>query len=288
MLVEIFCEIDDFCKFYAKEAGIKLIGNTKQAGRKSQLSASEILTITVYFHTTGFKNFKIYYRTMIQGFLKDAFSNTVSYNRFIELRQQSIIMLMLFTQVKGLGPCDGISIIDSCKLEVCHIKREYSHKVFKHIASKGKTSTGWFFGFKLHLIINRYGEIISFFLTAANVADNNPIILDKLTDKIFGKLIADRGYIGAFLQLHQKSIHLIHKIRTNMKNKLMDLSDKLLLRRRGVIESVIGILKEENSIEYSGLRSLPGFIAHVSAAIIAYSFRPTRPHIFRENSFQLT
>ena len=172
MLVDIFCEIDDFCKFFEKEAQIKLLGDKKKTGRKRQLSTSEILTIIVYFHKSGFKDFKAYYKTMIQGFLRDAFSGYVSYNRFIELRQQSMFMLVLFAKLKGLGMCDGISIIDSCKLEVCHIRREYSHKVFKDIAAKGKSSTGWFYGFKLHLIINRNGEIVSFFITPGNGADS--------------------------------------------------------------------------------------------------------------------
>jgi len=250
-----------------------LLGNGKNAGRKRKLSTSEILTITIYFHASGFKDFKTYYRTMIQGFLRNAFSGTVSYNRFIELRQESMVMLILFAKMKGLGACDGISVIDSCKLQVCHVRREYSHKVFKGLAAKGKTSTGWFYGFKLHLIINSVGELISFFITPGNIADNNAEILEKLTDEIFGKLIADKGYIGAFAQLYKKGIELVHRIRKNMKNKLMNLYDKLLLRKRGVVESVIGILKEEHSLEYTGLRSMTAFIAHVCSAIIAYSFR---------------
>lgn len=287
MLVEIFCEIDDFCKFFKQEAKIKLIGNEKKAGRKRQLSTSEILTITVYFHESGFKNFKSYYRTMIQGFLRNAFSGCLSYNRFIELRQESIFMLILFSKLKGLGSCDGISVIDSCKLEVCHVRREYSHKVFKNIATKGKSSTGWFYGFKLHLIINRHGEIVSFFITPGNVADNNHEVLDKLTDEIFGKLIADKGYIGAFEQLYEKGIQIIHRIRKNMKNKIMNMYDKLLLRKRGVIESVIGILKEGYSLEYTGFRSMAAFIAHTCSALIAYSFRLNKPSIFSEKLIEL-
>ncbi len=213
-------------------------------GRKGQLTTSEILIITVYFHQSGFNDFKTYYRTMIQGFLCNAFTKTVSYNHFIELRQQSIFMLILYAKTKSLGSCDGISVIDSCKLEGCHVRREYLYKVFKGLATKGKSSTGWFFGFKLHLVINRSGEIINFLLTPGNVADNNSKILDKLTKEIFGKLIADKRCLGAFRQLFEKGIELIHKIRKNMKNKLMNIYDKLLLRKRGVIESVISILKD--------------------------------------------
>lgn len=287
MLVKIFCEIDDFCKFFENQNEIKFLGEPKKAGRKQLLSASEILTICVYFHASGFKNFKVYYQTMIQGFLKSAFSSTVSYNRFIELRQKYMPLLVIYSKIKSLGSCDGISIIDSCKLQVCHIRREYSHKVFKGIATKGFSSTGWFYGFKLHLIINRIGEIISFYVTPGNIADNNHDVLDVLTKDIFGKLIGDKGYLGAFEKLYAQGIELIHRIRKNMKNKLMNIYDKVLLRKRGVVESVIGILKEENTIEYSGLRSFFGFIAHICGSIIAYSFRTIKPVIFEEKALKL-
>ncbi len=162
MLVEIFCEIDDCCKFFEKQTEIKFLGKSKKVGRKRFLSTSEILTICIYFHASGFKNFKVYYQTMIKGFLRSAFSGVTSYNRFIELRQKYMPLLVIYSKLKSAGLCDGISIIDSCKLEVCHVRREYSHKVFKGIAMKGFSSTGWFYGFKLHIIINRVGEIISF------------------------------------------------------------------------------------------------------------------------------
>lgn len=281
MLVEIFCQIDDFCKFFEKEANIKLIGSEKKVGRTRQLTTSEILTIIVYFHASGFKNFKTYYETMIRGYLRTDFSGSISYNRFIELRQESMFLLMLFVKIKGLGLCDGISIIDSCKLEVCNVRREYSHKVFKGIAAKGKTSTGWFYGFKLHLIINSQGEIISIFITPGNVADNNPEMLEKITQGIYGKMLGDKGYIGAFEQLYEKGIHLIHRIRSNMKNKLVNMYDKLLLRKRGVVESVIDILKDEYSLQSTKLRSMTAFVAHVCSAVIAYSLRPNKPSIFR-------
>jgi len=209
-----------------------------------------------------------------------AFPLAPSYNRFIELRQQSAFMLALFTQTNAMRDCDGISIIDSCKLEVCHVKREYSHKVFKGLAQKGCTSVGWFYGFKLHFVINSKDEIISFFISPGNTHDANPKVLEKVTKGLFGKLLADRGYIGAFKMLYEKGIQLIHRIRKNMKNKLMSMYDKLLLRKRGVIESVINILKSQCSLEYTGLRSLSGFLSHICASIAAYSFRSEKPSIF--------
>lgn len=279
MLVEIFCEIDDFCKLLEKDSGIKLLGTKQIAGRKRNLTATEIITISIFFHSSSFKNFKDYYNTLIRGYLNSAFPNAVSYNRFIELRQEILLPLLLFTKTKGLGNCDGISIMDSTKLEVCHIRREHSHKLFKGIAQKGKTSTGWFYGFKLHIIINTSGQIINFFITPGNVADNNHELLDALTKDIFGKLVADKGYIGAFEQLWEKGIELIHGIRKNMKNKLMDPFNKFLLKKRGVIESVFNIFKEFLSLESSKNRSKIAYFVQICCAILSYYFRPHKPQI---------
>lgn len=279
MLVEIFCEIDDFCKIFEKEFGLKLLGSRGEAGRKSSLTASEIITICIYYHSSQFKTFKAYYNTIIQGYERSSFPNSVSYNRFIELRQKMIVPLLLFIRTKGLGSCNGVSIIDSTTLEVCHIRRASSHKLFRGVARKGKSSTGWFFGFKLHCVINSRGEIINFYITPGNVADNNTDVLDAITQDVFGKLIADKGYIGAFKQMFDKGITLIHGIRRNMKNKLMPLVDKLLLKKRGVIECVFGILKEWLGLESSKNRSQSAYFVQIFSAIAAYHFKPVKPHI---------
>jgi hypothetical protein len=127
--------------------------------------------------------------------MKGDFHALVSYNRFIELRQKAFLPLLIFLKLNGLRQCTGISYIDSFPLEVCHVKRASSHKIFKGIAQKGKSSTGWFYGFKLHLVINHQGEVVAFCITPGNIADNNECVLIKLTKKLFGKLFGDRGYL---------------------------------------------------------------------------------------------
>lgn len=277
MLVDIFCHIDDFCKILEKEIGKKLIGSNSKLGRKPSLSMSEILTIIIFYQFSGYKNFKSYYLFGVKIGLKKDFNKLVSYNRFVELMRLAVIPLMLYFKVFGTGKCSGISIIDSFSLEVCHIKREYSNKVFKNLAKKGKTSTGWFFGFKVHFIINEYGEIIDLFITPGNVADNDIEVIDKITKNIFGKLIGDKGYIGLFDRLYERGIQLIHKIRSNMKNKLMDMFDKLLLKKRGTIESVVNILKNTFNIEHSRHRSQTNFIVNIFAALFAYNLKLKKP-----------
>jgi hypothetical protein len=276
MLVDIFCHIDDFCKVLEKEKNKKLIGKNKNSGRKPRLIMSEILTIIIYYQISGYKNFKLYYQWHVQIHMKNDFK-LVSYNRFVELMQEAMLPLMFYFKVFGTRDCTGISIVDSIPIKVCHIKREYSNKVFKNLAKKGKTSVGWFFGFKIHFIINEYGEIIDLFITPGNVADNNFEVIDKITNNIFGKLVGDKGYLGLFEKLYEKGIQLIHKIRSNMKNKLMEMFDKLLLRKRGTIESVINLLKNTFNIEHSRHRSPINFVVNIFAALFAYNLKPEKP-----------
>ena len=214
--------------------------------------------------------------------MQSDFHELVSYNRFTELRQKVFLPLLIYVQLNTIKQCTGTSYIDSFALEVCHIRRTSSHKMFKGLARKGKTSVGWFYGFKLHLVINHAGEIIAFYITPGNVADNNELVLIKLTKKLFGKLFGDRGYIvneDLFKKLYANGLHLVTKIRKNMKNKLMSLEDKILLRSRGIIESIGGVLKESLSLEHSRHRSIFGFFVHVLSTIIAYNFRENKPSI---------
>jgi len=280
MLVNIFYHIDEFCKIFEKEMQNQMIG--KARNDKNSLSLSEIMTICIYFHYSGYKNFKSYYTKYVVMHMKSDFRPLVSYNRFIELKRDTVVPLGLFLKLCCQSKCTGISFIDSFALPVCHNRRIHSHKVFLGRAQRGATSMGWFYGFKVHFIINHDGEIINFYITPGNVADNNAKLLEKITQDLFGKLIGDKGYMvnkTLFQKLYQKGIHLITKIRENMKNILMPMADKLLLRKRGTIESVIGILKECFSIEHTRHRSPTNFLSHVFSSLIAYCFKPNKPAI---------
>lgn len=279
----IFCEIDDFCKNFEQQIKIKILRSGKNLRNRSFLmSPSEIMTISILYHQSGYKNFKNYYLSHIMKHLKSHFKNVVSYNRFIELRKKALIPLFIFLITNKLGKSTGIGFIDSFKLEACHVKRMYSHKTLKKYASKGKTSTGWFFGTKLHIVINHKGEIISFFVSSGNVADNNKNVLSSVTKNVFGKLFGDKGYLvnkDTFKTLYQKGLQLITKIRSNMKNKLMHLQDKIILKKRGLIESVGNILKESLSLEHSRHRSVWGYFLNIITTLIAYQLKPNKPSI---------
>jgi hypothetical protein len=286
-LVEIFCMCDEFSKEFEREYEQKLL--TDGSGirnRTFSLSLAEIMTIMINFHFSGYKTFKDYYEKQVLQHMKSDFRGQVSYNRFIELKQKAMLPLGILAQLQAaVQKCTGISFVDSFALEVSHIKRMYSHKVFKGLARKSKTSTGWFFGFKLHVVINHLGNILSFQITSGNVSDNNASVLTKLMKRVFGKAFGDKGYLTrpeVFKKIYMNGVHLITGIRSNMKNKLMPLEDKKMLKKRGVIESVGNILKAALSLEHSRHRSAHGFFGHVFSTIIAYSLRREKPSIMRD------
>jgi hypothetical protein len=287
MLTKIFCEIDDFCKEFIIQFNKNLLTSGKNIRNRSfKLTLSEIITISIYYHHSGYKTFKDYYTKHVLVYMNNDFKNLVSYNRFLELRAQAMLPIMIYLQLNiEKYKCMGVSFIDSFSINVSHTKRISSHKVFKGIAQRGKTSVGWFYGFKVHLIINVFGEIIAFYITPGNVSDNNGTVITKLTKKIFGKVFGDKGYLinkDLFHKLFSSGIHFVTKARKNMKNKLMDFFDKFMLKNRGIIESVGSILKESLSLEHSRHRSMSGFLFHVIATICAYNFKPNKPSLFKK------
>ena len=281
-LVEIFYLVDEFCKEIEKTMeGHLMATKTAKKTRKRAftMSDSEVITIMIMFHQSHYRDLKTFYINHIQQNCQKDFPHTVSYNRFVELQQKALLPMVVFLQLCCLGKCTGISIIDSTPIRVCHVKRERSHKVFKGMATKGKSTIGWFFGFKLHLVINDKGEIIQFLITQANVDDRDPLGSKKFHEKIFGKLFADKGYIpqDLFEKLFVDNIHLITKIRKNMKNALMHLYDKIALRKRAIIETVNDLLKNGCQIEHTRHRCLNNFIGNLVSGLITYNLAPKKP-----------
>jgi len=192
-LTELFCKLDDFCAGFEAELNSKLIPDSAQISkrqRKSRLSLSEVMTIIVYFHQSDYRTFKSYYLTKILQYHQNDFPNLVSYNRFVELMSSSLIPLIYYLNSRK-GQNTGLSFIDSTRLPICHPKRAKRNKVFDHLAAWGKSSIGWFFGFKLHLIINECGEILAFKITPGNVDARVPV--PDLTKNLWGWLFGDKG-----------------------------------------------------------------------------------------------
>jgi len=278
-ITEIFFFIDEFYKdFQEVIRGHILQPDTsrKHRNKPCRLSDSEVITILILFHLGQFRNLKHFYLFYVQKHLQGEFPQTVSYTRFVELQKKSAMPLAILLKTCCLGKCTGISFIDSSPIKACHIKREYSNKVFRGIGTKGKSTIGWFFGLKLHLIINDKGEILDFMLTQGHVDDRDPLKYRSFHDKIFGKLFGDKGYISQslFEQLFVDGIHLITKLRKNMKNNLMHIHDRILLKKRALIETVNDELKNICQIEHTRHRSFDNFITNLLAGLIAYSLLP--------------
>lgn len=284
-ITEIFIKVDDFCNEFKNEFSKyetkKLETDKKTRNRASTICDSEIITLLITFHGGQFRNFKHFYINYCSVHLKTEFPGLVSYNRFVELSHRHALAFMLFIQHSCKGECTGISFIDSTVLRVCHNKRIKRNKVFKGIAEVGKSTMGWFFGFKLHLIINDKGEILSFYLTKGNTDDRDVKAITQMTKEIFGKLFGDKGYISKVLSdlLFGNGIQLITQVKRNMKKKALSNEEKLMLRKRSVIETVNDELKNICQIEHTRHRSISGFLLNIMGAIAAYSFFPKKPSI---------
>ena len=171
----------------------------------------------------------------------------------MELEKEVLLPMTIFIKKVLLGTCTGISFVDSTPLRICRNQRILIHKTFEGLAERGRCSMGWFFGFKLHLIINDKGEILNFMFTPGNVDDREPLKQGKFLENIKGKLCADKGYIGQtlFENLFLNGIQLVTKVKNNMKNSLMSIADKILLRKRALIETVNDELKNIEQREKS-------------------------------------
>jgi len=283
-IVEIFYLADEISKEYSRIVSAHSLNannGKKTRNKPSKLSTSEVITVLTLFHLGQYRNLKHFYINYVQVHLKEYFPQTVSYNRFVELQQQAILPMLMFLKASRLGSSTGISFVDSTILRVCNNKRIFNHKVFDGIAQRGKSTMGYFFGFKLHIIINDKGEILNFMLTPGNIDDREPLKNKAFLDKISGKLFADKGYISKelFNVLFVDGIHLVTTIKRNMKNSLMSIADKILLRKRSIIETVNDLLKNVCQIEHSRHRSFNNFFANLISGLIAYSFLPKLPSI---------
>lgn len=239
-VTEIFCIIDEFDKNLSAEfaKNLRLPSHNSDGkcyrNRKGRLSESEIMTILVCYHFGAYRNFKEYYLNWVKGVMRQDFPDAVSYNRFVELMPRVFFKMMLFMKLYAFGKCTGITFVDSTMIPVCHNVRRYYNKVFAGLAKDGKGTMGWCHGFKLHLLCNDSGEVITFCLTGANVDDRDSRVWTVFAKVLFGKVFADRGYIKQelFESLFGQGIQLVHGLKAKMKNKLMPMWDKIMLRKR--------------------------------------------------------
>jgi hypothetical protein len=284
-VVEIFCEVDDFCKVYEQKLAPHLLpcASSKHNSNQPAVSLSEMMTIEILYHRSAYKCFEYYYiEEVLKGSLQSYFPSSPSYNRFVELKPRMLTALICYLYCLRLGALIGLYYGDSTPLSVCHNRRIRQHKVFAGLAQRGKSSVDWFYGFKLFIVVNGLGEIVQAFVAPGNVSDGAQTTIQRLFKGLKGLAFADKGFINtaAFEALLKDGLKLITALRSNMKNKLMELKEKLLLKKRGMVEAVIDILKSVCDIEHSRHRSPANMLVNTYAALCAYTTLETKPSIF--------
>ena len=282
-LIALFIDVDDLLKSFQAYRQSRQLGQACRPTRLPQLSESEVCTILAAYHLSGYKCFEYYYRQVVKVNYASYFPKAPSYERFLVLVSRCYQFMWLWSWHCCLkARPTGLYIIDSKPLPVCHLKREHTHRVFGATARKGKSSTGWFYGFKLHLVINDRGEIINWAITAGNVADNNHTLLQHLLKGLRGICLADKGYFTSLFEwfYHQK-LHLLIKPKRNMKKDPLCLADHAhYLRKRALIESVNDLLVTICDLEHTRHRKVENAFAHIAAALVAYQFLDHKPAIF--------
>jgi hypothetical protein len=285
-MLRLFYECDEFCReFLPRVQTSQIAEGEKHRLRHPTLSVSEVMTILILFQTSGFRNLKTFSLSHICRHLSEAFPQRVSYSRFVEWEAEALLPLAAFLPTR-FGRCTGLSFIDSTPLKVCHNLRIKSHKGFKNIAQRGVSSTGWFYGFKVHLVISDCGELLAVMFTPGNVDDRKPV--PKFARRLFGKLIGDRGYISQalFSQLWDQGVQLLTKLKKKMRPRLLPLWDKILLRKRMLIETVNDQLKNICQLEHTRHRSLTNCFVNVLSALIAYTYQEKKPSLhFTDKEF---
>jgi hypothetical protein len=279
-ILDLYCSVDTFWqRFEPLWERELLVSGRRHRRRSTRLHPAKILTILILFQQSGYRTFKGFYTQHVQRALRQEFRHLVSYTRFVELMPRSLVPLALYLQTQR-GGCTGISFIDSTSLAVCRPARIRQHRVFAVDARRGKTSVGWFYGFKLHLVVNDRGDLLAFCLTPGNTDERKPV--PRLVRRLFGRLFGDKGYLSAPLaeQLFcGQGLRLITKLRKNMRQQLLELSDRLLLRMRALIETIIDQLKNVCQIEHSRHRSPFNFLVHLLAGLAAYCHQPKKPSL---------
>lgn len=295
VLYPIFIDVDDFYK--SDENKYKNILKPKKNEKKSKkktrarefnMHISEIATIIIYFHYSGFHTFKWYYKKKVLIDLQSEFPNLVSYSRIIELKQLITTFLKDYALFQASKNTFEKKYIDSFPLKACNLKREKSHKTMKRFAKKGKTSTGFFYGSKLHATFTIDGKLSNFKITPGNVSDANNNVINEICSDNPSKFYGDKGYIlGSKTReiLQEKKIEFITKVRSNMKPKILNPEDAFFLKKRGTVESIGDILKNSLLMEHTRHRSMTGFFCHVFSTLSAYLFYEKTPSALARESF---
>ena len=274
----IFTIVDDFCKSYEEWINHKLLSSGKQRKRAGKLSLSEAISIMIFYHFSEFKHLKIYYHHFVSN--GKWFRDPPCYDRFIQIIPSLFLPIVIMMHYLS-GRKTGFYYVDSTHFTVCKNIRISRHKTFDGLAARSRSSIDWFYGFKLHMIINNKSEIVAIKITKGNVDDRKAFEEMVLKRDLKGKCYADKGYVSRdlFTRLYNRGLMLITGIKRNMQSYLIPILDKIYLRKRFIIETIFGYIKEHFNVRPNKHRSPTNFFASLFAALIAFQIKPDKPTI---------
>ena len=278
-ITPLFCFIDDFTSACEQELKRKALPSSqgKNPTRIPGLTAGEIITIILLFHESPCRNFKFFYTSFLPLYRKD-FPSLPTYARFVALMPRVGILLAVLLCTL-FSKSTGMSYIDATPIPVCHPKRMSRNKVFKDIAALGKTTKGWFFGLKLHAIITEKGGLVRVKLTPGNKDDR--AVVSQMTQGLTGWLFGDKGYISKelFLTLYRRGLKLVTGIKKSTQNLPIPLHEKIMLRKRSIIETVFDYLKNKLQLEHTRHRSPVNAMIHILSTLVCYQLKPSKPSV---------
>jgi hypothetical protein len=260
-LVKTFCIVDDFFSCISKGKG----------GRPSILSVSEMVTICLLGQVYEIPCIKRLYELVRDCFASEF--NLPSYKSFVVgMNSVSRYLLLFINSLLSLRntTCGDVCFIDGTKIEVCKIYREKRHRTMKKLATKSKSTTGWWYGLKLHTICDRNGNLMKLRITTATVGEREVLssFMDELHDSI---IVGDAGYVSSELdtKANKNNNILLTAKRKNMKTMAEDWQNKAM-NMRSRIETVFDVLKERYNLVTSLPRSINGYLAHYIRCLFSY------------------
>ncbi len=157
-LDDLFCDADDFCRLFLPDWHRQQLQHGERKRRRgSRLVRSELMTLLIHFHQSHYRDVKAFYLLHVCRHLAGAFPQQLSYHRLVAVIPPALVPLCVYLHTRK-GQATGIAFIDATSLVVCHNRRIHRHPVFTKSARRGKTSVGWFYGLKLHLVVHDGGE----------------------------------------------------------------------------------------------------------------------------------
>jgi len=242
--------------------------------KKTKLPLVMLVSLILFKFFTGHYSWKEYYRYLKSHHDGINIGSLPTYKNFIANVHRLVGYALVFLEAVRKYCKQGVNLqfADSTKLAVCHIKREFTHKVVKGLATKSKSTMGWYYGFKLHLVCDKDGQILAWRITTATVDDRNGLSL--IWDELTGMIVADAGYLGSNWQQAAADLGLclLTGVKKIMK-KLMSKWEYFLLRARNRVETTFSVLKHRMGLETNLPRSPMGFFAHYVWCLLAYQLR---------------